>query len=156
MDTGFRIRIHLTRIQGFYDQKLKKIYSGKTTYPQASLKDVQVTKEAFRSQKKTSSTSKHEIYQFFLLLRVIFGVLDPDPDSEHGSGSTDLIEFGCNVEKVPECMRLDIDSDDGVGPELADGKLELLPGVHVQQLSRLHTGRPDRSTGTQINHKSIL
>jgi hypothetical protein len=54
---------------------------------------------------------------------------------------------------IPECMRLDIDPDDGVGPELADGKLELLPGVHVQQFSRLHTGRPDGGTGTQNNHK---
>jgi hypothetical protein len=32
---------------------------------------------------------------FFLLLWVIFALLDPDPDSEYGSGSesTDLIEF---------------------------------------------------------------
>jgi hypothetical protein len=30
------------------------------TYPKASIKDVQVTKEAFSSLKRTSSTSKHE------------------------------------------------------------------------------------------------
>jgi hypothetical protein len=29
---------------------------------------------------------------FFLLLWVIFALLDPDPDSEYGSGSTDLID----------------------------------------------------------------
>ncbi len=53
-------------------------------------------------------------------------------------------------------MRLDIDPDDGVGPELADGKQELLPGVHVQQLSRLHAGRPDWSTGTQQSHINMV
>jgi hypothetical protein len=31
-------------------------------------------------------------YQFFLLLWVVFALLDPDPDS--GSGSTDPIEYG--------------------------------------------------------------
>ncbi len=31
---------------------------------------------------------------FFLLLWVIFALLNPDPDSENGSGSTDLIESG--------------------------------------------------------------
>ncbi len=31
---------------------------------------------------------------FFLLLWVIFALLDPDPDSKNGSGSTDLIESG--------------------------------------------------------------
>jgi hypothetical protein len=43
------------RIQGFDDQKLKKIYSKKK-------KTSKVTEEAFSSQKKTFSTSKHEIY----------------------------------------------------------------------------------------------
>ncbi len=77
------------RIQGFYDQKLKKIYSWKKkkifwdkklqfTYPLASIKGAQVTKEAFSSQKRTSSTAKHEI-SYFLLLWVIFALLDPDP-----------------------------------------------------------------------------
>jgi hypothetical protein len=31
---------------------------------------------------------------FFLLLWVIFALLDPVPDSEYGSGSTDPIEYG--------------------------------------------------------------
>jgi hypothetical protein len=81
LQPGFRIRIHLIRIrhfrlntypdpiriQGFklylqlnfffifLDQKLQ------ITYPYASIKDVQVTEEAFSSQKRTSNTSKHEI-----------------------------------------------------------------------------------------------
>jgi hypothetical protein len=33
-----------------------------------SIKDVQVTKEAFSSQKRTSSALKHEISKFFFLL----------------------------------------------------------------------------------------
>jgi hypothetical protein len=49
--------------------------------------------EAFSSQKRPSNTSKHELFKKFLLLWVIFALLDPDPDSE-GSGSTDPIESG--------------------------------------------------------------
>ncbi len=48
------------RIPGFDDQKLKNSWN-----LQASIKDVQVTKEAFSSQKRTSISSKHEISQFF-------------------------------------------------------------------------------------------
>ncbi len=44
-------------------------------------------------------------YQFFLLLWVIFALLDPDPDpdSEYGSGSgsTDPIEYGSNTDPDP-------------------------------------------------------
>ncbi len=80
----FRILIHLIRIrfqqlgyipiriQGLDDQKFKKIYRSKIldqklqfTYPQASIKDVQATEEAFSLQKRTSSISKHEISLFF-------------------------------------------------------------------------------------------
>jgi hypothetical protein len=39
----------------FLDQKLQ------FTYPYASITNVQVAEEAFSSQKRTSSTSKHEI-----------------------------------------------------------------------------------------------
>ncbi len=102
------------RIQGFDDQKFTKIYSWKkicfasktTIYLSlGSIKDVQVTKEAFSSQKRTSSTWKHEIYIFFLLLWVIFALLDPDPDtgdSEYGSGSTNLTESGSNTDPDPK------------------------------------------------------
>ncbi len=48
LTAGRRIRIHLIRIRGFDDQKLNK-------------KGVQVTKETFSSQKRTSSTSKHKV-----------------------------------------------------------------------------------------------
>jgi hypothetical protein len=44
----------------FLDQKLQ------FTYPYASIKDVQdIKEEAFSFQKRTSSTSKHEISVFF-------------------------------------------------------------------------------------------
>jgi hypothetical protein len=56
--------------------------------------DAHATEEAFSLQKKTSSTSKHEIFKNFLFLWVIFVILDLDPDSESRSGSTDLIEYG--------------------------------------------------------------
>jgi hypothetical protein len=34
---------------------------------------------------------------FFLLLSVIFALLDSDPDSKSGYGSTDLIESGSGI-----------------------------------------------------------
>jgi hypothetical protein len=39
----------------------------------------------------------------FLLLWVIFALLDPDldPDSEYGSGSTDPVEYGSNPDLDP-------------------------------------------------------
>jgi hypothetical protein len=67
-----------------------------------SIKNVQVTEEAFRSQKRPSNTSKHELKIFFRLLWVIFALLDPDPDSESGSGSTDPIESGSNPDTDPD------------------------------------------------------
>jgi hypothetical protein len=46
-------------------------------------------------------------YHFFLLLWVIFARLDPDPDSEYGSGSTDPIEYGSNTDPDPQpCLQL--------------------------------------------------
>jgi hypothetical protein len=35
-------------------------------------------------------------------LWVIFALLDPDPDSEYGSGSTDPIEYGSNPDPDPQ------------------------------------------------------
>jgi hypothetical protein len=55
----------------------------------------QATEEAFSPQKRTSSTSKHEIAKKILFLWVIFALLDPDPES----GSTGLIE---SVDPDPE------------------------------------------------------
>jgi hypothetical protein len=65
------------RIQGFNDQKLKKITAKKKlnffgiknynlgTYPEASIKNVQVTEEAFNSQKRPYNTSKHNFVKSF-------------------------------------------------------------------------------------------
>jgi hypothetical protein len=86
-------RKKITAVKKFnflFDQKLQ------FTYSLASIKNVQVTEEAFSSQKRPSNTLKHELLNFFLLLWFIFGLLDPDPDSESGSGSTDPIESGSN------------------------------------------------------------
>jgi hypothetical protein len=47
------------------------------TYPYASIKDVQASGEAFRPQKRTSSTSNHEISSLFPFLWVFFALLDP-------------------------------------------------------------------------------
>jgi hypothetical protein len=71
----------LIRIQGFDDQKLKKekVQMKKYFDPKLQLTYVQATEEAFHPQKRTSSTSKNEIYQLFLRLWVIFAPLSPDP-----------------------------------------------------------------------------
>jgi hypothetical protein len=71
----------------FLDQKL-----GTMHLSLASIQDVQVKEEAFSSQKRTSSTSNMIFLYFFLLLWVIFALLDPDPDpdSKYGSGSETL------------------------------------------------------------------
>jgi hypothetical protein len=60
------------RIQGFDDQKLKKITVEKKfdqklllTYALGYVKDVQTTGGAFSPQTRTSSTSKHKIYKLF-------------------------------------------------------------------------------------------
>jgi hypothetical protein len=65
------------------------------------------TAEKFFFGSKTTiylSTSKHEICKFFLLLWVIFALLDLDPNSEYeyGSGSIDLIESGSNRDPDPK------------------------------------------------------
>jgi len=79
-----RIQIQF-RIQGFYDQKWKKSFFDKKlqfTFPMAFIKDAQATGETFIPQKRTSSTSKHEISLLFLLLWVNFALLDPEPDPD--------------------------------------------------------------------------
>ncbi len=99
------------RIQGFNDQKFNKKITAEKKYKiflgsktainlsLASIKYVQVTEEACSSQKRPSNTSKHE---FFLLLWVIFTLLDPDPVAECGSGSTGPIEYGSNTNTDPD------------------------------------------------------
>jgi hypothetical protein len=72
----------------FFFQKLQ------FTYPYASIKDVQVN----------PALQNKNVTIFFLLLWVIFALLDPDPDpdAEYGSGSTDLIESGSNPAPDPK------------------------------------------------------
>jgi hypothetical protein len=84
------------RIQGFDDKKfiflamkLKKnlIFWGSKTrvkfiYPLGLQKDIQATEEASSPQKRTSSTSKHEISKYFSTFMGHFCLLDPEPDSE--------------------------------------------------------------------------
>jgi hypothetical protein len=67
-----------------FDQKLR------FTCPETFIKDVQVTEEAFSSQNRTSSTSNMKFLNFFLLLWVIFALLDPDPDPQHCEKNTDI------------------------------------------------------------------
>jgi hypothetical protein len=60
-------------------------------------------KPAAHKRGHPSNTSKHE---FFLLLWVIFALLDsdPDPDSEYGSGSTGPIEYGSGSRSGSETL----------------------------------------------------
>jgi hypothetical protein len=58
-----------------------------------------------RLQKKPAAHKRgHPTLEFFLLLWVIFALLDPDPDSdsEYGSGSTGPIEYGSNPDPDPK------------------------------------------------------
>ncbi len=83
------------------------------------MKDFRVTEEAFSPQKRTSSTSKHKNLNFFLFLWVIFDLLDPDPDSESGYGSTDLTESGSRSETLEKRLTFPTKTASSVG----------LPGV---------------------------
>ncbi len=100
--------------RGFDDQKLKKIRLAKIrvhffrikNYNYLSLglhkgrpsckRSLQLSKENIQHFKKWN------FLNFFLLLWVIFGLLNPDPDSEYGSGSIDPIEFGSNSDPNPD------------------------------------------------------
>jgi hypothetical protein len=48
------------------------------------------------SYRESLQTSKENIQHFFLFLWVIFTILDPDLNSDSGSGSPDLIKSGSN------------------------------------------------------------
>ena len=112
-----------------FDQKLQ------FTYSLASIKNVQVTEEAFSSQKRPSNTLKHELLNFFLLLWFIFGLLDPDPDSESGSGSTDPIESGFN----PDLQPWFLDPGSGMGKNQYPGS-----GINIRI----------RNTAYEVHHLS--
>ncbi len=109
--------------RGFDDQKLKKwqlkIFcylffdqKSKFTYPKASIKDVQAAGKACIPQKRTSSTSRNEIYLFILVLWAIFAPLpgsgSKDP-IESVSGSTTLTERkACTQQGQGGAVRLDV------------------------------------------------
>jgi hypothetical protein len=70
-------------------------------YPYASIKDVQTTDEAFSPQKRTTSTSKHEISELF---SIFAGHFFP---AGYGSGFRILIESGSNLDPDPKhCVEL--------------------------------------------------
>ncbi len=79
-------RVLMIKIWKKFTAKKKTFQKLQFTYPEVSRKDVQATEEAFSHPKRTSSTSKHAISKSFLLLWDIFALLDPDPESESGSG----------------------------------------------------------------------
>jgi hypothetical protein len=66
------------KIKYFFDQKLQ------FTYPLTSIKEFQVA-EAFSPQRRTSSTSKHEISIFlyiFVVLKLPSWIRIPNPDPD--------------------------------------------------------------------------
>ncbi len=86
--------------QGFDDQKYENKYSRNFfksffLYQKLKFTYVPATGEAFSPQKRTSSTSKNEIYELFLCLRVIFALLDLDTDPRNPieSGSPTLLPW---------------------------------------------------------------
>jgi hypothetical protein len=68
------------RIQGFDDQKLKKIKTAENCFLSFFDNYVLATGEASSRQKITSSTSNIIFMIFFLCLWVVFALLDPDTD----------------------------------------------------------------------------
>jgi hypothetical protein len=69
--------------------------------------DFQATEEAFSPQTRTSSTSKHEIYNFFIFLWFFC-----PPGS--GYGPTDLIENGSNRHNTVPIERRQIRNEQGL------------------------------------------
>ncbi len=98
-----RIHIHWIRIQAFRwnlipDQDffgLTFFTILKYIYFFDSIKHFHAAEEPSSPHKKTSSRSQNEILQFF-------SCLDPDPDSQSGTGSTDPIEPGSKSDSYPD------------------------------------------------------
>jgi hypothetical protein len=106
-----RIRIQHFRLNtdtdpGFWWPKIGKNLQVKNTiffeqilqFTYASIKTVQAKGEAFIPQKRTSSTSKHEISKLFIFLWVRIPIPDPlnrwNPDPEHWCTGGSQIFFG--------------------------------------------------------------
>ncbi len=95
------------RIQGFDDQKLKRIYSrkkkkfGSKTAIYLSL-GLHKGSPSYRClQLQPPALQNMKFLDFFLLLWINFAFLDSE-DSESGPGSTDPIESGSNTDPDPQ------------------------------------------------------
>jgi hypothetical protein len=94
-------------------------------YPYASIKDVQVAKEAFSSLKRTYSTSKHEISYFFYFcgpflpswIWIRIPNMDSDPDP--------MTRFN------PDPIRIGIRNPDSKTYQLPPLSSRLLPGQDI-------------------------
>jgi hypothetical protein len=69
------------------------------------MKVVQATGEAFNPLKNIQHFLFFNFLIFIIFWWVIFALLDPDPNSESGSISTDLIESGSNPDPQ-QCTKL--------------------------------------------------
>jgi hypothetical protein len=104
------------RIQGFKDQKWKKklLLTKKLNFFWIKNYNLPIPRPPYRKsklQKKPSALKRGhptlqnmDLKKKLILLWVIFALLalDPDPDSEYGSGSTDPIESGSNPDTDPQ------------------------------------------------------
>jgi len=61
------------------------------THPKASIKDVQVTKKHSALKREHPALQNMKYLNFFSTFVGHYALLDPDPDSEYGSGSETLV-----------------------------------------------------------------
>ncbi len=71
---------------------------------------------------------------------VFFALLDPDPDSEYGSGSTDPIEYGSNTDPDPD-------------PQPCRKSKKALKTLYIQlNVTQLQKNGGDRTVPYIMNH----
>ncbi len=101
----------------FNDQKLKKFTAEKKIIflwikkhnlpiPRHLQRKSKLQKKPSAAKREHPALQNMKFLNYFLLLWVIFALLDPDPDSEYGSGSTDSIESGFNPDPQPWFMSI--------------------------------------------------
>ncbi len=66
---------------------------------------IRVTKKSTALKREHPALQNMKFLNFLLDLWLIFALLNPDLDSEYGSGSTDLIESGSNLDPGPKPCR---------------------------------------------------